>query len=100
MTGQNPWSTWKLAETMIKQMGYEPKPRIITPEENAIEVLSTFQKHGYDKAHERISKMALPHIQINRVLLAQHSIVAAMQWKLLNSFRLIKLLKFARDKYE
>ena len=34
VTGQNPWSTWVLAETMIKQLGYTPKYREITGESN------------------------------------------------------------------
>ncbi|MFK7954164.1 MAG: type 1 glutamine amidotransferase domain-containing protein, partial [Ekhidna sp.] len=33
ITGQNPWSTWELAETMIAQMGYTPKMRQKTAEE-------------------------------------------------------------------
>jgi hypothetical protein len=30
VTGQNPWSTWAVAESVIEQMGYTPKKRIIT----------------------------------------------------------------------
>ena len=40
ITGQNPWSTWKVAEKMIAQMGYTPKKRIRTAEENAEAILS------------------------------------------------------------
>ncbi len=97
ITGQNPWSTWRLAETMIAQMGYQPKKRIMTPEENAIDVLSIFQKQGYKTAKMRITEMAANSLEMNRTLLAMHSIVAAMQWDLTKSFRLIGLLKHAKD---
>ena len=50
VTGQNPWSTWKFAETMVKQLGYTPKPREITPEENAVKILETYEKYGSKKA--------------------------------------------------
>ena len=43
VTGQNPWSTWALAETMIKQLGHTPKHRPITAEENAIKVLEAYE---------------------------------------------------------
>lgn len=97
ITGQNPWSTWRLAETMIAAMGYNPKKRIITPEENSIEILGIFQKHGYEAAKMRITEMAADETEINRVLLAMHSIVAAMQWDLAKSYSLMGLLKHSKD---
>ncbi|MEO9482048.1 MAG: DJ-1/PfpI family protein [Ekhidna sp.] len=96
VTGQNPWSTWKLAETMISQMGYEPKIREITPEENAIKVLGSFQDQGYQAAKKRITEMAENKLEMNRTLLAMHSIVAAMQWNVLKSFQLVGLLSHAK----
>ncbi|MGD1947846.1 MAG: type 1 glutamine amidotransferase domain-containing protein [Croceivirga sp.] len=41
VTGQNPWSTWKMAETMIEEMGYTPKYRKLTAEENTVTELKT-----------------------------------------------------------
>ncbi len=100
ITGQNPWSTWKLAETMIAQMGYQPKKRIITPEENAIQVLGIFQHEGYDPAKTRITEMAGDQLEMNRTLLAMHGVVEIMQWNLIKSIKLIGLLKHAKDQYE
>lgn len=99
ITGQNPWSTWKVAETMIKQMGYEPKKRVITPEENAIKVLKSFEDQGYEAAKELITKMANNSLELNRELLAVHSMVAAMQWNVARSSRLIGLLRYAKKAY-
>lgn len=98
ITGQNPWSTWRLAETMIRQMGYEPKRRVITPAENAIKVLVSFEDQGYETAKELITKMADNRLKMDRTLLAMHSIVAAMQWNVAKSFQLVRLLKYADDK--
>ncbi|MEQ9405083.1 MAG: type 1 glutamine amidotransferase domain-containing protein [Cyclobacteriaceae bacterium] len=97
ITGQNPWSTWKLAETMILQMGYEPKERVITAEENAIQVLGSFEDSGYTAAKKLISEMAENKLQMNRTLLAMHSIVAAMQWNVTKSFQLIGLVSHAKS---
>lgn len=97
ITGQNPWSTWRLAETMIRQMGYEPKRRVITPAENAIKVLVSFEDQGYETAKELITKMADNRLKMDRTLLAMHSIVAAMQWNVAKSFQLVRLLKYADD---
>ncbi len=100
ITGQNPWSTWKLAETMIEQMGYQPKKRVITSEENAIQVLGRYQEQGYESAKKMISEMAVNQVAMNRTLLAKHSIVAAMQWNLVKSFELVRLVKYAKDQLE
>ena len=100
ITGQNPWSTWRLAEAMIKQMGYQPKTRIITPEENAVEILGVYQKKGYESAKKRITEMALNQTEMNRTLLAMHSIVSAMQWNFTKCFQLIGLLSHAKDTLE
>ncbi len=100
ITGQNPWSTWKVAETMVSQMGYLPKTRIITAEENAIQILGLFHKQGYQSAKTRISELTESQLEIDRTLIAMHSIVAAMQWDLVNSIKLIGLLKFAKEELE
>lgn len=96
VTGQNPWSTWRLAETMIRQMGYEPKNRIITSEENAISVLGRLEGQGYGAAKKLITDMADDKLEMNRMLLAMHSVVAVMQWDLTKSFQLIGLLSHAK----
>lgn len=97
VTGQNPWSTWTVAETMIQQLGYTPKERLKTPEENAIKVLGTLHDQGYDTAKKAITEMGAQKLAMQRTLLAMHGIVAAMQWELGKSFQLIGLLSHAKS---
>ena len=97
ITGQNPWSTWKLAETMILQMGYQPKAREITGEENAVKVLGGFERQGYRGAKELITQMGDNQMKMNRTLIAMHSIVAIMQWEVIKGVQLVRLLKYAKD---
>ena len=100
ITGQNPWSTWSVAETMIVQMGYEPKRRVITSEENAIQVLGSFEDQGFKAAKELITEMAENRLKMNRTLLAMHGIVAAMQWNVAKSFQLVRLVYHAKSELE
>jgi putative intracellular protease/amidase len=96
ITGQNPWSTWRVAETMIEQLGYEPKRRAITSEENAIQVLESLEDHGFKSAKELITEMAENSLEMNRTLLAMHSMVAAMQWNVAKSYQLVRLVSHAK----
>ncbi|PCJ94785.1 MAG: type 1 glutamine amidotransferase domain-containing protein [Flavobacteriaceae bacterium] len=97
ITGQNPWSTWRLAETMIQQLGYTPKYRAITAEENAAKVLSVYASHGKARAKELISTLTNKEQQgVDRVLLAQHSILAVMKGEVGNFFKLIGLVSYAK----
>ena len=98
VTGQNPWSTWSLAETMIQTLGYDPKPRIKTPEENSVHVLSVYELHGYSEARQDINELCLDRKEdVDRTLLAMHSIVAAMQWKIGKAVELIGLVKQLKE---
>lgn len=100
VTGQNPWSTWVLAETMIKQLGHAPKYREITDEENAIKILSIYETQGLQKAKEMIKTMSVKEKKpIKRVLLAQHSIVGVMKGETGRFLDMISLTSFAK-KYE
>lgn len=97
ITGQNPWSTWLLAENMIQQLGYTPKFREITDEENTVKVLSTYQVYGKQRAQKMIKKMLVKeHKPMNRLLLAKHSILAAMKGEIGNFFDIIGLVSFAK----
>ncbi|ELR73422.1 ThiJ/PfpI family protein [Fulvivirga imtechensis AK7] len=97
VTGQNPWSTWKVAGQMIEQMGYVPKKREKTTEENAVEILNVYGKIGYAAARKHIDEFHSNGRLVNRELVAVHSIVAAMQWKLGNAVALIRLLAYAKS---
>ncbi|MEM9391344.1 MAG: type 1 glutamine amidotransferase domain-containing protein, partial [Bacteroidota bacterium] len=98
VTGQNPWSTWEAAESVIRQIGYEPKERKITAEENAITVLKTYETDGYAKAYEAIDHFCSTNPRsIDIELLAVHSIVAAMGLNISKSVELIQLLRFSNS---
>ncbi|WP_339794124.1 type 1 glutamine amidotransferase domain-containing protein [uncultured Imperialibacter sp.] len=98
ITGQNPWSTWSTAESVVEQLGYTPKRREITTEENSVAILQAYETGGYDKAKETLSNYCSSNINaIDRELLAVHSIVAAMQFDLLKAIELIQLLSFSSD---
>ncbi len=97
ITGQNPWSTWILAETMIKQMGYVPKYREITDEENAEKVLSIYKTKGKKKAKETIEKLILKEKKpFKRILIAKHGIVAAMRGKMGSFYDMLGLVSYAK----
>lgn len=98
ITGQNPWSTWAVAEAMVSQLGYAPKPRNKTGEELSVEVLETFEVHGYDRAIALIDHFGTTEqAPLNRELLAVHSILAAMQWDVVKAVEIIGLLKYAKS---
>ncbi len=99
VTGQNPWSTWKMAETMVAQLGYTPKYREITAEENAVQVLRTYETHGSQKAKELIDHMCqVKNIPIERILIAKHSIMAAMKGELGRFFAIVDLTSYTKQK--
>lgn len=97
VTGQNPWSTWKLAETMIEQLGYMPKYREITAEENAVEVLKKYDLEGAQQAKALVERMCVEEKnKVDRVLIAKHSIIAAMKGDIGRFFGLIGLTSFTK----
>lgn len=97
ITGQNPWSTWKLAETMIEQLGYTPKHREITGEENAGKVLLVYEKEGADKAKELIDKLLIQENKpVDRLLMASHVVIAAMNGEIGRFFGLLGLVSYAK----
>ncbi|SEB47328.1 Putative intracellular protease/amidase [Tenacibaculum sp. MAR_2009_124] len=98
ITGQNPWSTWSLAEKMIEQLGYTPKFRDKTDEENAVDVLVVYKTEGKAKAKEIIKNLILSEYKpINRILIAKHAIIGAMDWKLGDFTNLMSLVSFIKD---
>lgn len=98
VTGQNPWSTWEVAETFVEQLGHTPKVREITPEENSISILSTYENDGYIEAKNTIKKYCSnKNRPIDRELLAVHGIVAAMQLKITKAVNLIRLLSYSNS---
>ncbi|MCL6293475.1 type 1 glutamine amidotransferase domain-containing protein [Jejuia spongiicola] len=99
ITGQNPWSTWKLAETIIEQLGYTPKYREITGEENAGKILLVYEREGSDKAKQLIDKLLIQEKKsIDRLLIASHSVIAAMNGEIGRFFGLLGLTSYAKKK--
>lgn len=98
ITGQNPWSTWQISESIIKQLGYTPKYRIKTDEENAVQVLSVFKTKGKEEAKQMIAKMIMNDKKpINRELIAKHGIIAAMKREVEELINLIELVAYTKD---
>lgn len=92
VTGQNPWSTWLVAESMIKQLGYTPKSRETTPEENAILVLKAYETDGYTSAIEQVDMLIQKGKHVQRGVIAVHGIVAAMNFELGKVINLVRLI--------
>ncbi|MBX2946888.1 MAG: type 1 glutamine amidotransferase domain-containing protein [Cyclobacteriaceae bacterium] len=98
VTGQNPWSTWTVAESVIEQMGYVPKKRGITPEENTISILETLESEGYQQAKVAIDRFCTHDpASIDRRLLAMHGVVAAMQFDGMKVVKLARLLSYSNS---
>lgn len=97
ITGQNPWSTWSMAEHMVKQLGYTPKHREITDEEYAVQILSVYKTQGKQKAKQLIETLLVTENKpVDRVLIAKHGIIAAMQGEVGHFFNMIGLVSFAK----
>lgn len=97
VTGQNPWSTWITAESMIRQMGYAPIERTISGQENTVTLLQLYEKEGRTAAKETLkSWLTEKDTSVDRFLLAQHCLVAGMQGKLGKTKDLLSLLRFAK----
>ncbi len=87
LTGQNPWSTWALAEATVRALGATPATRPRSPEERAVDLMKHWHRDGYDAA--LASKAQLGPID-NRLLL-MHALVAAMRGEVKHSIDLTRL---------
>jgi len=87
VTGQNPWSTWSVAEAMVRALGHEPVPRQATREETSVAVLAAYRAGGLAAAEAR--QQAGP--PASRQLLLMHAVIAAMQWRLAEAWELQRL---------
>ncbi len=97
VTGQNPWSVWKTAETVISQLGYQPVKRDISAAEYTVDVLSNYHENGFAMARQQLVDIVNnPQTPVDKNLLAMHGIVAAMQWKIGTSIEIMRLLHATR----
>ena len=97
ITGQNPWSTWELAESMIREMGYTPKPRAKTAEEISGKILTVFNDEGLESAKNSVLVFKEAKSPIKRELIAVHSVIAIMQWDIKRTVKLLSLLQFIKS---
>ena len=98
ITGQNPWSTWSLAEAMVRELGYKPKYREVTGEENAMRVLLVYAAEGSQQARALISHIAdVKREPLARELIAVHSLVAAMRGEPGQFIGLVRLTSYAKS---
>ena len=88
ITGQNPWSVWTVAEKVVAELGYQPKARERTPEEHAIELLMTYDSHGFEAANNELKQKPQSY---QRILIVMHSILAFMQFDINKGIDLLGL---------
>lgn len=88
VTGQNPWSTWSVAENIVRALGHTPVARQPTREEQAIGVLETYRAEGMAAA--RLAVRDAPDFDKRTVLL--HAIIELMEGNIAEAFRIQKLL--------
>lgn len=88
VTGQNPWSVWRVAEETIRMLGYEPSARPLTAEEHSVILLEEFHKNGLSAAEKIISDDTTKH---KGHLILMHAFVAFMKLEVLEGLKLIIL---------
>ncbi|NOU60970.1 type 1 glutamine amidotransferase domain-containing protein [Marinifilum caeruleilacunae] len=94
LTGQNPWSTWTLAEAMIRKLKHTPLKREMTEEEITINVLAAYEQNGYKMAKELVNTIVNEQNKsLSRNLIGIHSVIAAMKFEFGKCVDLICLLK-------
>ncbi|WP_323845679.1 type 1 glutamine amidotransferase domain-containing protein [Microbulbifer magnicolonia] len=97
LTGQNPWSTWAVAEAMVEALGYTPVPRAATPAEKTVELLLAYEQQGLALAEKKLQQIATQgEAHIDRRLLAMHGIVAIMRGDWGKSLDITRLLAQAK----
>lgn len=89
VTGQNPWSTWSVAESMVRVLGHEPVARETTSEEISVRLLARYRAQGIDAALAEKSQAAAS----SKHLLLMHALVAAMRWRLGEAWDLQRLAR-------
>lgn len=88
VTGQNPWSTWSVASATLRALGSVVRAREPTAEEHSVNVLAAYHRDGIEAAWAVRTRQAA-----DRHLLAMHAMIAAMEWRLVDAFRLHALAR-------
>lgn len=87
VTGQNPWSTWSVAEQMVRALGHVPVRRELGAQERSVRMLAAYRRQGLDAA--RAARMP----GYDKILILMHAWVAAMEWDLDDAFQLQRLAR-------
>jgi putative intracellular protease/amidase len=89
VTGQNPWSTWAVAEAAVRALGLQPAARPRSSEERAVDLLAVFASQGFDAARQAKPRLG----PVDNRLLLMHGAVAMMQGDLLRALDLARLAR-------
>ena len=72
-------------------------PRLKTADEYSVQILGTYEQHGYRNARAQLEFLAgRADMPINHRLIAMHSLVAAMKMELVKAFELVMIAAGAR----
>jgi putative intracellular protease/amidase len=77
ITGQNPWSVWQLAEATVRALGVTPRPRLVTAEEQSMQLLQILAQKG-DLAAEAHIPQLLAQGPLQRDLILMMALVSGM----------------------
>jgi putative intracellular protease/amidase len=94
ITGQNPWSVWKLAEDVIEALGYSPLMRTITPEENSVTLLAVYKNLGYQQAKHHLQNNPVDYQEL---LIVMHAIISFMKLEIIQGADLLLLADSAKQ---
>jgi len=89
ITGQNPWSTWSVAEAMVRALDGTPPARTLTAEERSVQLLQLYEAAGF---HAALADKARGPRSDKRLLL-MHALVAAMRGEMGRAFALQRLAR-------
>lgn len=89
LTGQNPWSTWALAEATVRALGVEPAPRPRSAEERAVDLMALWLREGFDAAVAAKPGMG----PVDNRLLLMHALVAGMRGQAKRGLDLVRLAR-------
>lgn len=87
VTGQNPWSTWSVAEGMVRAMGHEPVRREVTLEERGVKVVAAYHQGGMAAARKILSELG----PADKRLLLMHAFIEAIEGRVGRAYDLQRL---------
>lgn len=90
VTGQNPWSTWSVAEATIRALGHTPVARERTGEERSVLLMASYRQQGLAAALAERDRLG----GFDADLVRMHAAVAAMEGELGQAADLLRLAGF------